>query len=315
MGSLLVLGGIGLTIATRPPAFEHLFPFDASTSPTFRPDPAYAYPYSPRTVPNWAAAVLAVGAPILVVVAAHRAAHLFRYYHSRCQHRRHQRCRSSFFWDAHAAILGVLTAVLAASVCQATLKWSVGGLRPHFYDRCRPDRGLALAIAAAAAGQKRDGGPGGRGYGGIMHTTAICGNPSADAAALRDAVTGFPSGHAASTFAGLGFLALWLNAKVKVLRPARLGPCSAGCFAVVLLLLPLLVATGICASLLADHSHHATDLVAGALVGVVSALVAYRARYAALWDPACNHVPLSYLDTYRYGSDERWEGLAFVDVG
>ena len=54
-------------------------------------------------------------------------------------------------------------------------------------------------------------------------------NPDADAAALRDAVSSFPSGHAAAVCAGMGFTALYLNAKMKAVGGGgerRAGPLA-----------------------------------------------------------------------------------------
>ena len=70
---------------------------------------------------------------------------------------------------------------------------------------------------------------------------------------------------------------------------------------------PLLVATTICGSLSLDESHNWYDTLAGAAIGILSALAAYRTRYAAIWDfrlvaspwqicrfddPSFNHIPL-----------------------
>ncbi len=264
-------------------------------------------------MPSWAGAALAAGAPVLAAVALQPLLGM----------------RS--FWDAHEAAAGALTAVLAASLAQASLKWAVGGLRPHFYDRCRPDPAVAVAAAAAAAGGTGTGTGGGGttgagsgsgsgtgtgtgtaagtgvGYGGILYTTDIC-TSGASAAEIRDAVSSFPSGHAAAVSAGMLFLALWLNAKLKVLgggvgRRRRRSTTAAWGLAVCLLL-PALATCLVCASLVADHSHHGRDLVAGAAIGVLCALAAYRARYAALLDPRYNHIPLNRLRAYRYDDDD-----------
>ena len=47
---------------------------------------------------------------------------------------------------------------------------------------------------------------------------------------------------------------------------------------------PLIFATTICGSLSLDESHNWYDIFAGAIIGILSALAAYRTRYAAIWD-------------------------------
>jgi membrane-associated phospholipid phosphatase len=47
---------------------------------------------------------------------------------------------------------------------------------------------------------------------------------------------------------------------------------------------PLIFATTICGSLSLDELHNWYDIVFGASIGIISALAAYRTRYAAIWD-------------------------------
>jgi len=47
---------------------------------------------------------------------------------------------------------------------------------------------------------------------------------------------------------------------------------------------PLVLATTTCGSLSLDESHNWYDILVGASIGVISALAAYRTRYAAIWD-------------------------------
>ncbi|RYO80631.1 hypothetical protein DL766_009118 [Monosporascus sp. MC13-8B] len=184
--SLLVLGALAIAIATRPPARTHLFP----VIPGHVPDLQYAYLYRDRIIPNWATGLIAVGVPAAVILLL--------------------QIRIRSFWDAHGALLGLATALLCASTSQVTLKWICGGLRPHFYDRCRPG-------PSALSPQQQAG----TGYGSVMHTTAAC---TRRAGLEGDAVASFPSGHAAALWVAMGFLALYLNAKLKALGGARQAP-------------------------------------------------------------------------------------------
>ena len=80
--------------------------------------PEFAYPDRKEVVPIWAAAMLAVLVPIVVVLI--------------CQ------IRVRSFWDTSNAVIGLLYSVITAAVFQVFLKWLIGGLRPHFLAVCKP---------------------------------------------------------------------------------------------------------------------------------------------------------------------------------
>ncbi|KEY72916.1 hypothetical protein S7711_06746 [Stachybotrys chartarum IBT 7711] len=189
------------------------------------------------------------------------------------------------FWDFNNALSGLLCAVVISSFFQVVLKQYVGGFRPHFLDICKPD--LALAASHNKSGLN------GVGFRNIMYTTEIC--TQQDRSVLRAAMTGFPSGHASIAWASFGFLFLWLNAKLKVwsdYKPAFL--------TLFFTISPLLAATYICGSLTIDAAHSWYDIVGGSCIGIIMALAAYRAYYAALWDWRYNHLPLLPKETASY---------------
>uniref|UniRef100_A0A914QP02 Phosphatidic acid phosphatase type 2/haloperoxidase domain-containing protein n=2 Tax=Panagrolaimus TaxID=55784 RepID=A0A914QP02_9BILA len=55
---------------------------------------------------------------------------------------------------------------------------------------------------------------------------------------------------------------------------------------------PLLVACLITSSLTIDAFHHWYDCLAGAVIGTINAVGAYRMTYAAIFDWRYNHIPL-----------------------
>jgi diacylglycerol diphosphate phosphatase/phosphatidate phosphatase len=126
-----------------------------------------------------------------------------------------------------------------------------------------------------------------------MFTPEVCTNP--DKGALRTAMTGFPSGHSATAFAGFTFLFLWMNAKLKVW--ANYQPSL---YWLALLLCPILGAILIAGSLTIDMAHHWYDIVGGAVLGFALAVMVYRVLYAAVWDWRYNHVPLRRDREYDY---------------
>jgi diacylglycerol diphosphate phosphatase / phosphatidate phosphatase len=81
------------------------------------------------------------------------------------------------------------------------LKWLIGGLRPHFYAACKPN------IKASSV-------PSGVGFGSLMYDRSIC---TGDEKQINDSLESFPSGHSTAAFAGLIYLALYLNAQLKVM--------------------------------------------------------------------------------------------------
>lgn len=118
-----------------------------------------------------------------------------------------------------------------------------------------------------------------------MYTVDVCTNP--DKAALKTAMTSFPSGHATSAFAGYVFLFLWMNAKLKVWANHR-----ASFYWLALLFAPLLGATLMACALSVDQAHNWYDILVGAVIGTVTSFASYRGLYAAVWDWRYNHIPM-----------------------
>ncbi|KAI8023112.1 hypothetical protein LOK49_LG03G00864 [Camellia lanceoleosa] len=92
-------------------------------------------------------------------------------------------------YDLHHSILGLLFAVLITGVLTDAIKNAIG--RPHFFWRCFPD--------------------------GIDNYdqwgNVICHGIDS---IIKDGHKSFPSGHTSWSFAGLGFLSLYLSGKIKV---------------------------------------------------------------------------------------------------
>jgi hypothetical protein len=128
-----------------------------------------------------------------------------------------------------------------------------------------------------------------------MYTVDVCTNP--DKAALKTAMTSFPSGHATTAFAGFVFLFLWLNAKLKVWANFQ-----ASFYWLALLLAPLLGAALQACALSVDQAHNWYDILAGAVIGTAVAFMCYRVCYAAVWDWRYNHIPLTRHRVFDYAA-------------
>ncbi|KAK6510047.1 hypothetical protein TWF481_004760 [Arthrobotrys musiformis] len=106
----------------------------------------------------------------------------------------------------------------------------------------------------------------------------------------------FPSGHVATSFGAAVFLSLYLNARLKIFADYRANPLL-----MVLCLSPVVLAMLMAGAISIDmnlgnwekgNSHHWYDILAGAVLGILVAILCYRNAYAAVVDYRWNHVPL-----------------------
>ncbi|CAL1408627.1 unnamed protein product [Linum trigynum] len=153
-------------------------------------------------------------------------------------------------YDLHNAILGLLFSVLVTGVLTDAIKAAVGRPRPDFFWRCFPD-GKDLYDRLG---------------------DVICNGKASD---IKEGHKSFPSGHASWSFAGLGFLSLYLSGKIRVFD--REGHVAKLC----IVILPLLAASLVAISRVNDYWHHWQDVFAGSLLGLVVATFCYRQFFPA----------------------------------
>lgn len=203
------------------------------------------------------------------------------------------------FWDVNNGIIGLIYALETSAAFQVMIKWLIGGLRPHFYDVCRPDPTLATQ------GQFNATGLNGVGYQNYMFTAEIC--SSGNTEGINNALESFPSGHTTTSFAGFVFLYLYLNAKLKVFsnyHPAM--------WKLILVYAPILGACLIGGSLTVDQSHNWYDVVAGGTIGTVFAFSSYRMVYASVWDYRLNHIPLNRGSAFSWREGVEGSDMVFT---
>nr|KJB08494.1 hypothetical protein B456_001G084000 [Gossypium raimondii] len=99
-----------------------------------------------------------------------------------------------------------------------------------------------------------------------------------DKSVIREGHKSFPSGHTSWSFAGLGFLSLYLSGKIKAFD--RRGHVAKLC----IVFLPLLVASLVGISRVDDYWHHWQDVFAGGLLGLVVATFCYLQFYPPPYD-------------------------------
>ncbi|KAH9329631.1 hypothetical protein KI387_001739, partial [Taxus chinensis] len=156
--------------------------------------------------------------------------------------------------ELHHALLGLLFSVLITAVVTDAVKDAVGRPRPDFFWRCFPD--------------------------GISKFDNITGRVEChgDVHVIREGHKSFPSGHTSWSFSGLGFLSLYLAAKIEMFD--HKGHATKLC----VVFLPLLVAILVGISRVDDYWHHWQDVFAGALLGLTMATLCYRQFFPAPYD-------------------------------
>jgi membrane-associated phospholipid phosphatase len=233
--------------------------------------PELAYPRKAQIIPIWASALMSIFIPTLFFA-------LFQ-------------IRRKSMDDFLTSFMGILksawpppslpgranlslSGVVTAAFFQVVIKTLIGSLRPHFYSVCDPD--LDIARQALSDSSSTNIIP--------MFDRSIC---RGDNEHINDALESMPSGHAAAAWAGLFFLSLYFNAQLKVIsahNPAY--------WKMVLFFTPLLGACLLSGYLVTDGHHHFADILVGGLIGVFTALVAFRQTFASITDFRFNHILL-----------------------
>ncbi|RDA90831.1 hypothetical protein CP533_1553 [Ophiocordyceps camponoti-saundersi (nom. inval.)] len=171
-----------------------------------------------------------------------------------------------------ATYLSFIVAAVLTGFLTDVVKNTVGRPRPDMLSRCRP-----------ASGTEPN----------HLVTIDVCTAP--DNHKLHEGWRSFPSGHSSQSFAGLGFLALFLAGQLHLFRAAGgRDLCRA-----LLCLLPLLGATLIAISRCEDYRHDVYDVCCGAALGLAVAYWSYRRHWPKLSSPTCD-MPLP-----RPGSETR----------
>jgi diacylglycerol diphosphate phosphatase/phosphatidate phosphatase len=161
---------------------------------------------------------------------------------------------SEKLWDANLSLLGIGLAIASTITVTNSFKNLVGRPRPDFLDRCQP---LLTAINPSVFS---------------LSTSAVCTRTEF----LKDGYRSFPSGHSSISFAGLGFLTLFIAGRLNVLDT------RGQVWKTVISLCPLVAAGIIAISRLMDNRHHPFDVIFGSTLGLLFAWMAYRQYFPPL---------------------------------
>ncbi|GAB1315487.1 hypothetical protein MFIFM68171_05697 [Madurella fahalii] len=172
----------------------------------------------------------------------------------------------------HVTILGLAIAMILTSFLTDVIKNMVGRPRPDLIARCLP-----------AAGTPKD----------VLVTIDVC--TQTHHHTLHDGWRSFPSGHSSFSFAGLGYLSLFLAGQARVFAH------GAGSVAehteklvrgdlvrALLCLAPLLGATLIAISRCQDYRHDVWDVCVGSLLGWTVTYWSYRRYWPRLSSGRCD---------------------------
>ncbi|KAL3596864.1 hypothetical protein D5086_008501 [Populus alba] len=157
-------------------------------------------------------------------------------------------------YDLHHAILGLLFSILVTAVITDSIKNAVGRPRPDFFWRCFPDGKDVYDHLG----------------------NVIC---HGEKSIIKEGHKSFPSGHTSCSFAGLGFLSLYLSGKLKAFD--RKGHVAKLC----IVFLPVLAACLVAISRVDDYWHHWQDVFAGGLLGLVVATFCYLQFFPPPYHP------------------------------
>ncbi|KAF6828988.1 pap2 superfamily protein [Colletotrichum plurivorum] len=276
--TMICMGALGLGIYMAPPAPNRSFAVTFADGEVVYPQ--FAYPMRNEIIPIWLAAFLASVIPIAIILV--------------------MQLRVRSFWDVNNAVIGLLYSLICAAVFQVFIKFLIGGLRPHFLEACQPD----LSRVTSSQGGIARAGYSAAGFQSLYVTKEVC---TGDMKEINDSLESFPSGHTTAAFAGLGYLYLYLNAKLKVFsdyHPAM--------WKLIVIYIPVLGAVLIGGALTIDEFHNWYDIFAGAAIGIVFAFSSYRMTYAAVWDFRFNHIPLNRGQAFSYGPDAELYDAVFT---
>ncbi|CAO3665063.1 unnamed protein product [Umbelopsis ramanniana] len=163
---------------------------------------------------------------------------------------------------AFAVQSGLFFALTFTLMFTDVLKITIGEPRPDMLARCAP----SVTTSPAES----------------LLNVAICnGVANID---LQDGFKSFPSGHSSYSFAGLGFLSLYLCGKLHIFDH------KGHVWKSLLVMIPIMGAILVAISRIMDYRHHPWDVIFGSLLGFAAAYFSYHQYYPPLHAHDC-HVP------------------------
>ncbi|CCX10131.1 PAP2 domain-containing protein [Pyronema domesticum] len=185
----------------------------------------------------------------------------------------------------HVALLGLTTSLLLAAFITDLIKNTVGRGRPDLLARCKAAEGTPLHE---------------------LVDWTVC--TETDHHTLHDGFRSFPSGHSSFSWAGLGYLGLFLAGQMAALKRGR------GIGRLVVAGLPAVGAALITISRTEDYRHDVFDVSVGTWIGMGCAWFMYRRYFRALGDVKCE-MPYEREEEEGEKDEDGFERLREVEMG
>ncbi|KAL9890949.1 phospholipid phosphatase 5 [Glossina fuscipes] len=163
---------------------------------------------------------------------------------------------ANWSWTLSLCLNGLTTSLL---------KVSVGRPRPDFFYRCFPD-----GIVRKSDHVTDD----------LLDSFNCTGN-------LYDVNEGrksFPSGHSSFAFAGFGFIAFYVAAKLNAFNRRGRGES----WRLFISITPLFIAALVAVSRTCDYHHHWQDVLVGSIIGLSVSHIVYRQYYPSIFSMNCH---------------------------
>jgi len=218
----------------------------------FCKDQSLSYPYHSSTVPSWSLYVFGIFIPILIFVISEYICNK-KSFKIRC------------FQLLNIYMIGAVGSHLIVDVG----KYTVGRLRPHFFDLCQPQVNGEPVNDTNACNENN-------GY--VLDYTC---NPNmkyfegdveeAKSRANKEVHLSFPSGHASFSAQAATFVVLYLQ--TRFINKTNSGADSSHTsyfIATLISLLAILAAGFVSVSRIMDYKHHPTDALVGSLIGILT---------------------------------------------
>ncbi|CAH8868209.1 unnamed protein product [Trichobilharzia szidati] len=203
----------------------------------FCDDWSIKYPYKGNTVSSLAVCLYGYLTPIVIIVLVEIGTAIFR---KKTERSYSMKSSLPFIYDFCIASL------VSHGVCvflTTLTKYNLGRLRPHFWDVCQPNVPLnctGLQTVYTCQGTRQD----------LIH----------------DVFLSFVSGHASTAAAGIFFSVIYLQARLQLPPLPLFRP-----FIQYALIASLIY---VCTTRVTDHYHHATDVLAGLILGFLTSVFA-----------------------------------------
>lgn len=181
-----------------------------------------------------------------------------------------------YFILIHVSILAFALSLFVTGFITNFLKVFIGRPRPDFIARCAPNPDTP-----------KDG----------LVTSAVC--TETDAHKLEDGFKSFPSGHSSIAFSAFYFLSLWMAGQLSVFSQQSKMSSKANSLKAFVCILPILLASYVSISRTEDYRHRFSDILAGAIIGIIMSWICYRLYFPRLADIESNIPCCMYGTSYR----------------